>query len=242
VIETQRLRLRRLREDDRETVSRWNADPVFTEHLGGVHSRARSDEVFDRWLRHWQEHGFGVLAVEWSETGELVGRAGPQFHSFWPHDPEVGWGISPAWQGRGLATEAGAAAIAWAFGDLGFDRVASITTEGNTASLRVMAKLGFRLYERVPSGYGELLVHVLDRDRGPSDGIEVGEATARASRPDPQTDRLHSRARCHATGPSVSRSWARPSSAPRPPATHRIDQVPSSAGSSWPGSSCSRSS
>jgi RimJ/RimL family protein N-acetyltransferase len=172
VIETQRLFLRRWREDDRETVARWNADPVFTEHLGGAHDRARSDAVFDRWLRHWGEHGFGVLAVEWAETGELIGRAGPQFHSFWPGDPEVGWGIEPSWQGRGLATEAGAAAVAWAFDGLGFARVVSITTEGNLPSRRVMAKLGFHLLTKIPSEWGELWVHALDREAAPVDGAQ----------------------------------------------------------------------
>jgi RimJ/RimL family protein N-acetyltransferase len=44
-------------------------------------------------------------------------------------------------------------------------RVVSITTEANTASRRVMAKLGFRLLERVPSRWGELWVHALDRER-----------------------------------------------------------------------------
>ena len=83
MIETGRLRLRRFREDDRETVARWNADPVFAEHLGGVHTRARSDEVFDRWQRHWDEHGFGSLGIEWANTGELIGRTGPAFHSVW---------------------------------------------------------------------------------------------------------------------------------------------------------------
>ena len=165
MIETGRLRLRRFREDDGETVARWNADPVFTRHLAGVQTRTASDEAFDRWQRHWYEHGFGLLAVEWAETGELIGRTGPQFHSAWPHDPEIGWALDPAWWGRGLATEAGTAAVAWAFGDLGFARVVSITTEANTASRRVMAKLGFRLFERVPSRWGELWVHALDRER-----------------------------------------------------------------------------
>ena len=163
MIETDRLTLRRVREADRETVARWNADPVFTAHLGGVHTRDRSDEVFDRWLRHWDEHGFGSLLVEWSATGELVGRTGPQFHRVWPHDPEVGWGVDPAWWGRGIATEAGAAAVAWTFGELGFVRVVSIATEDNVASRRVMAKLGFRVHAKIPSEWGELWVHALDR-------------------------------------------------------------------------------
>ncbi len=163
MIETERLRLRRFRDDDRDTVARWNADPEFTRHVAGVQTRAQSDEAFDRWQRHWQERGFGLLAVEWRETGELIGRAGPQHHRMWPDDPEVGWGLDPAWWGRGLATEAGGAAVEWVFGELGFARVVSITTEANRASRRVMEKLGFALHAQVPSEWGLLWVHVRDR-------------------------------------------------------------------------------
>ena len=121
--------LRRFRDDDRDTVARWNADPDFTRHLAGVQTREQSDAGFDRWQRHWEEHGFGLLGVEWRESGELIGRVGPQYHRLWPHDPEVGWALDPAWWGRGIATEAGAAIVAWSFGELGFERVVSITTE-----------------------------------------------------------------------------------------------------------------
>jgi RimJ/RimL family protein N-acetyltransferase len=162
VIETERLTLRRLTDADRDTVARWNADPEYTRHLAGVLTREQSDEQFARWARHWDEHGFGVLAIEWKETGELIGRAGPQFHRYWPHDPEVGWALDPAWWGRGIATEAGAAVVAWGFGELGYTQLVSITTEANTASRNVMAKLGFELHERVPSEWGELWVHKLD--------------------------------------------------------------------------------
>lgn len=163
MIETERLRLRRFTDNDRDMVARWNADPDFTRHLAGVQTRSQSDDAFDRWQRHWNEHGFGLLGVEWQESGELIGRVGPQFHRYWPADPEVGWAIDPAWWGQGIATEAGAAAVAWAFGTLASARVVSITLEANLASRRVMAKLGFRLHERVPSEWGDLWVHALDR-------------------------------------------------------------------------------
>ena len=163
MIETERLVLRRFRSDDRDTVARWNADPGFTRHLAGVQTRAQSDDAFDRWERHWQERGFGLLAVEWRESGELIGRAGPQYHRMWPHDPEVGWALDPAWWGRGIATEAGSATVAWSFGELGFERVVSITTEANHASRNVMAKLGFTLHAQLPSEWGLLWVHALDR-------------------------------------------------------------------------------
>jgi RimJ/RimL family protein N-acetyltransferase len=164
VIETERLVLRRFTEDDRDAVARWNADPDFTRHLAGVQTREQSDEAFDRWARHWDERGFGLLAVEWTQTGELIGRVGPQFHRYWPQDPEVGWALDPAWWGRGIATEAGAAAVAWGFGELDYPRLVSITTELNTASRNVMAKLGFELHELVPSEWGELWVHARDRE------------------------------------------------------------------------------
>ena len=163
MIETERLTLRRFTDADRETVARWNADPDFTRYLTGPRTRAESDETFDRWESHWRERGFGLLAVEWGETGELIGRAGPQFHRSWDEDPEVGWALDPAWWGRGIATEAGQASIDWAFGELGYARVVSITIEENIASRNVKAKLGFTLHAHVPSEYGELWVHALDR-------------------------------------------------------------------------------
>jgi len=163
LIETDRLTLRRFREEDRGAVARWNADPDFTRHLAGVQTREQSDGGFDRWQVHWDEHGFGLLGIVWRESGELIGRSGPQYHRMWPHDPEVGWALDPAWWGRGIATEAGRATVDWSFGELGFERVVSITVEPNLGSRRVMAKLGFTLHTRIPSEWGTLWVHKLDR-------------------------------------------------------------------------------
>jgi len=120
-------------------------------------------DQLERFERHWQEHGFGLLAIEWAATGDFVGRCGPQYHRAWSHDPEVGWALDPAWWGRGIATEAGRACVGWALGDLGFERVVSITTEENPASRRVMAKLGFRLLTSFDWQRWHLWVHVLDR-------------------------------------------------------------------------------
>ena len=165
ILQTERLTLRRFIGGDVDLLASWLADPGFTRYLGGVRDRAGSDEMLGRIQAHWAEHGFGPLAIADRETGELVGRGGAAFHRLWPGDPEVGWWIAPAWQGRGLATEAGAAAVAWAFGELGFERLVSISVEANLASRAVMAKLGFTLFERTPSEWGELWVHALDKLR-----------------------------------------------------------------------------
>ena len=146
-------------------MARWLADPEFTRHLMGPQPRSEAEAMLARIDAHWDEHGFGALAVEDRASGALIGRTGPAYHRAWPHDPEVGWWTAPELQGRGLATEAGRASVEWTFGELGFARVVSITTAGNLASLRVMEKLGFRLQAKVPlpDDGRELLVHALER-------------------------------------------------------------------------------
>ena len=129
-------------------------------------TRVESDAVLRRYEHHWRRHGFGLLAAEDRRTGALVARTGVAYHRCWPPDPEVGWSVDPVHWGRGLATEAGRASVAWAFGGLGLTRVVSITVEANLASRRVMEKLGFGLHARAcdPRFRGELWIHALDRD------------------------------------------------------------------------------
>jgi ribosomal-protein-alanine N-acetyltransferase len=57
---------------------------------------------------------------------------------------DLGYGIAPAYQGQGYATEAGAALIAWAFAQPGVRRVFADCLATNPASARVLAKLGLR--------------------------------------------------------------------------------------------------
>jgi RimJ/RimL family protein N-acetyltransferase len=160
VLETERLVLRRFRDEDAIAFDRWADNEEFQRHLG---ARAPGRDNIARHDAHWAKHGFGIMAIEWRETGEIVGRCGPQYHRAWADDPEVGWGVDPDWWGRGIATEAGRAAIDWAFGDLGFARVVSITTEENVSSRRVMEKLGFRLHTELDWERWHLWIHALDR-------------------------------------------------------------------------------
>jgi RimJ/RimL family protein N-acetyltransferase len=164
-LQTARLRLRRWRDEDLATLARWNADPVVMRHMGQAPMTLEESAVtLDRYRRHWDEHGFGIWAVELLATGQLVGRIGLSYHRAWPDDPELGWLIDPAHVGLELATEGGAAGVEYGFGVLGAQRLVSICTEENAESRRVMDKLGFRLHQRVP--FDELgitlWVHALD--------------------------------------------------------------------------------
>jgi len=149
-LKTERLRLRTFRPDDIDALARWNADPRVMRYLAGAPmSRAQSQAALERYLAHWNRHGFGLWIAEDRATGEPVGRVGLSYHRTWPDDPEVGWALDPRRWGHGLATEAGAAAIRYGFEVLHLPRIVSITTEENLASRRVMEKLGLRFLTEV---------------------------------------------------------------------------------------------
>jgi RimJ/RimL family protein N-acetyltransferase len=165
-LETPRLRLRRWRADDLDTLARWHVDPELMRHMGRLSfTREEMEADLERYERHWSEHGFGLWATEEKESGDLIGRVGLAYHRVWPSDPEVGWLIDRPWQARGLATEAGEACLRYGFDELGFERIVSICTAENVPSRRVMEKLGFRPWQRIhdPKVDLELLLHVRER-------------------------------------------------------------------------------
>jgi RimJ/RimL family protein N-acetyltransferase len=57
---------------------------------------------------------------------------------------EVGWVLCPAWQGRGFATESVSALLDICFGSLALHRVVAGCTVENTASWRLMERVGMR--------------------------------------------------------------------------------------------------
>jgi RimJ/RimL family protein N-acetyltransferase len=61
-----------------------------------------------------------------------------------PGEQEIGWRLVRRVWGRGLATEGARALIGFAFASLGASRVIACAMSGNTASRRVMEKVGMR--------------------------------------------------------------------------------------------------
>ena len=144
-IETDRLLLRRWRDDDREPFARMNADPAVMEHFPVPLSRQESDLLMDDIEAHFERHGFGGWAAEVRATGEFIGFIGlaiPRFETAFTPCVEIGWRLAAAYWGRGLATEGARAVARYAFETLGLEEIVSFTTAGNVRSRRVMEKLG----------------------------------------------------------------------------------------------------
>ena len=106
-ITTQRLILRRWREEDREPFARLNCDPAVMEFMPALLTRAESDAMVDRIEAHFAAHGFGLWAAELRGTGEFIGFIGlsiPRFEAHFTPCVEIGWRLAQEHWGKGLAT------------------------------------------------------------------------------------------------------------------------------------------
>ncbi|ATB49521.1 GNAT family N-acetyltransferase [Corallococcus macrosporus] len=159
-IETERLVMRGHRiEDFEEGFAMWS-DPTVVRFISGKPSTR--EEMWSRLLRyvgHWDLLGYGFWAVREKATGRLVGDVGlgdfrREMQPALPKAPEAGWVLAPGFQGKGYATEAVRAALAWADARLSPERVVCIISPENAASIRVAEKSGFRQF-----GQGVYLGH-----------------------------------------------------------------------------------
>src|SRR4051794_13387730 len=151
VVETERLRLRPWRAaEDLPALAAINADAEGMRWIA-PNRPLRPEEsaaLLERIEAHWREHGYGLWAVEAREPGAgCIGFTGLAIPSFLPAvlpAVEVGWRLHRDWWGRGLATEAARAAVAYGFETLGLRSVVSIIDAENAPSVRVAEKLGMR--------------------------------------------------------------------------------------------------
>jgi len=144
-LKTERLVLRRWRDDDLEPFATMNADPVVMEHFPAPLTRLQTEELVARFERHFDEHGFGLWAVETADEGEFIGFVGlavPNFEAYFTPAVEVGWRLAAPHWGQGYATEAALEALRFGFEEAGLDEIVSFTAVANERSQRVMRRIG----------------------------------------------------------------------------------------------------
>jgi RimJ/RimL family protein N-acetyltransferase len=149
-IETERLLLRRWRDDDRAAVMAIWADPEVWRAIGpgavGLSFDAEyATSRFRHHLSHWEQFGFGLWLAEPRGSGEVAGWVGAAHPTYIPDlagAVEIGWTLRRPFWGQGLASEGAAAAAEAAFAHLGLDGVVSLIGPTNTRSIAVAERLG----------------------------------------------------------------------------------------------------
>jgi ribosomal-protein-alanine N-acetyltransferase len=144
-LETERLILDAWQVPDVQALRPIATDTEVMRYItGGVPWTDDQIQTFvERQLKLYSERGLCRWKLVSKATGEMMGFCGVGFWRDNP-DPEIGWWLARRYWGQGLATEAASAALRDAFERVRLDRIISIARPENTASLRVMDKLGLR--------------------------------------------------------------------------------------------------
>lgn len=152
-IETRRLRLRPFHESDVEDLHRLWVEPDVRRYLWDdlVVPRERVAAIIAESVSSFERTGSGLWAALLKREAGLVG-----FGGYWLfHEParlQLLYGIAPTLWGQGLATELAEALIRYGFEVLSFDRIEASTDALNTASARVLEKVGMSFEKREDTG------------------------------------------------------------------------------------------
>jgi len=146
---------------DLEDLVAFHDDPLVRKVFGP----ATRDEVAE-WIaiarRGWKQRGHGRVVLLDREDGAFIGRSGLRH---WPEfdEVEVGWSLTSAGRGRGLATEAGRFWLDWGLHELDIPYLTANIAPDNTSSTAVAERLGMApLREDVLQG-GPVVVYALSR-------------------------------------------------------------------------------
>jgi RimJ/RimL family protein N-acetyltransferase len=147
-IRTERLLLRLYTDDDLDAVHDVQSRTDVTRYLyWGPRDREEARESLRKKIASsgLREDGDDLtLAVVLPGTGTVIGDVLLIWHSREHRQGEIGYVFHPGYGGRGFATEAAAAVLALGFGDLRLHRIIGRIDARNTASARVLERLGMR--------------------------------------------------------------------------------------------------
>jgi RimJ/RimL family protein N-acetyltransferase len=147
------IRLERWTDVDFPLLVRLNS-PEMTEHLGGPETDEQLRQRHEKYVRLADSTEAFIFKVVLESTGEVAGNV-----NFWEREwqgrpvYEMGWGVLPEFQGRGVASAAVANAIEVAQGAGRRDTIHAFPSIENGPSNAICRKAGFQLMGEVPFEY-----------------------------------------------------------------------------------------
>lgn len=166
-IETERTFLRAFNNNDLDDLAAIFSDADVMRFMPGGKPRSREQTLnsLNSIQKHWDEHGFGWWAVVIDKLEQkLAGWCGlarlentTQVELLYMFD-------KPYW-GKGLATETAKASLRYGFEELNLKQIVALSVPENTASRRVMEKLGMN-YEGLRHFHNsDLAYYSIDKDK-----------------------------------------------------------------------------
>lgn len=139
-LHTERLTLREYRVEDFDLFADHLLNAESSAHLGSA-DRQTAWRIFSSHAGLWLLNGAGWWSIEDRQTGQLVGSVGA-FFRYESTVMEMGWNTYRAFWGKGIANEAAAAVLNYAFEVRREPKVRALIASGNESSRRVAERLG----------------------------------------------------------------------------------------------------
>ena len=151
VLETDRLRLRKLAMRDASDIFEYSRDPLVAKYvLWEAHRSIGESRAYLRYmLRKYRMNEPASWGIEWKATGRIIGTIGFMWIQSDNAAAEVGYSLARAHWGQGIMTEALQAVIAYGFNSLRLNRIEAIHEPENPASGAVMRKCGMQFEGRL---------------------------------------------------------------------------------------------
>jgi RimJ/RimL family protein N-acetyltransferase len=145
ILETERLLVREFVEDDAEAFYAFNSDPEVMRYTGEpLSTSVGAVRELIRTYPDYRAHGYGRWAVVYKPDDRVIGFNGLKYLDDLC-ETDLGYRLHTEYWGRGIATESSMAIVRYGFDVLELDRIIGLTLPENTASIRVLQKVGMRL-------------------------------------------------------------------------------------------------
>ena len=142
-LETPRLIIRSWHESDIDAYAEIVAQPEVMKFIGdgGAQDYATAQEFVMRSIETERERPWLLWAVQHKADKRLIGACG---FADYQNEIEIGWRLDSAYWRQGLGTEAAGAVLEYGLNNLGLEHVVSVAETGNTASIKIMKKIGMK--------------------------------------------------------------------------------------------------
>lgn len=146
--------MRKFMPDDLATLIDLRSDEEVIRYLGGrrLQNPEKIEKRLNFYLDCYEKFGYGMCAMLWKPTGEMIGWSGLQ-----PLDntseTEVSYGMTKRFWGKGIGYECASAWLRYGFEKTNLERIVAVAAPENTGSWRIMEKCGMKR-EKFEEHYG----------------------------------------------------------------------------------------
>ncbi len=172
-LSTERLDLVKISAEHSGDMYEYSCDSEVTKYLTwSCHSSPKETERYIKLLqRKYQSGVFNDWGLIYRQTGKFIGTCGFTSFDYNENTAEIGYVLARPYWGMGLAAEAARAVMEFGFENFGLFGFSAKCIEGNSASMRVMQKLGMSLeglYRNamfIKGEYKNIVVYKVNREK-----------------------------------------------------------------------------